>query len=62
MDINSLKLELDEALKHYCENSSQTVSNFSDDDKMKELARFISEDTFKCLSEFENAILKAFAK
>lgn len=58
----NLKKDIDEALIHLQDYQKDTISCFSDDDKLKKLARLVSEDTFRCFSEFEKAILKAFSE
>ena len=61
-NVENLAEELEEALQHYLDYSNETVMRFSDDDRLKELARFASEDTYRCLSEFREAIVNALSK
>lgn len=57
MTIEKLKSTLESALNDYCKNSTETKKGFYSDSVLHQALECVYEDVFKCLSEFEKAII-----
>lgn len=57
MTIEKLKSTLEDVLKEFSNNASETRSIFYSDSTLHKALECVYEDVFKCLSEFEKAII-----
>ena len=57
MDISQLKKIMDEALKDYCNRVDETKRRYASNSELQEAISYLSSDVFRCLSDFERAIL-----
>lgn len=57
MDISQLEKIMDEALKDYCNRVDETKRRYASNSELQEAISYLSSDVFRCLNDFEKAIL-----
>lgn len=62
MNTKELKAKLDEAMQGYNTATRDTLAKYHENEDLKSALGFVYEDTFRCLSDFESAILEALEK
>lgn len=58
MPVDNLKTKLDDVLKEYCAAAKETRTKFQTDSTLHEALVCVYDDVFRCLSEFEKAIVE----
>ena len=57
MDVSQLEKMMDEALKNYCNRVDETKRRYASNSELQEAISYLSSDVFRCLNDFEKAIL-----
>lgn len=58
MSADSLETKLDNVLKEFCDAAVETRNKFYSDSTLHEALVCVYDDVYRCLSEFEKAIVE----